>query len=76
MDSSWFRFADGVGSAGLPWGLSDKDSTRQCRFDPWVKKIRLEKAMTTCSSVLAKKSPGQRSLVGYSPRGDKESVTT
>ena len=32
--------------------------------------------MTTDSSILAGKSHGQRSLVGYSPRGRKESDTT
>ena len=76
MDSSWFQLAGGMRSAKLPWGLSDKDYTRQCRFDPWVRKIPLEKAVATRSSVLAKKSHGQRSLVGYSPWGHKESDTT
>ena len=33
----------------------------------------LEKAMATHSSILAGKSHGQRSLVGYSPWGHKES---
>ena len=32
--------------------------------------------MATHSSILAGESPGQRSLVGYSPRGHKESNTT
>ena len=36
----------------------------------------LEKAMATHSSTLALKSQGWRSLVGYSPRGHKESDTT
>ena len=36
----------------------------------------LEKEMATHSSILAWKSHGQRSLVGYSPRGRKESDTT
>ena len=35
----------------------------------------LEKEMATHSSILAGKSHGQRSLVGYRPRGHKESVT-
>ena len=34
----------------------------------------LEKGMATRSSILAGKSHGQRSLVGYSPRGHKESA--
>ena len=36
----------------------------------------LEKEMETCSSILAGKSHGQRSLVGYSPQGQRESDTT
>ena len=36
----------------------------------------LEEGMATHSSILAGKSHGQRSLVGYSPRGRKESDTT
>ena len=36
----------------------------------------LEKEMATHSSTLAWKIPGQRSLVGYSPWGHKESDTT
>ena len=36
----------------------------------------LEKEMTTHSSILAWRTPGRRSLVGYSPRGRKESDTT
>ena len=36
----------------------------------------LEKEMATHSSVLAWEIHGQRSLVGYSPQGHKESDTT
>ena len=36
----------------------------------------LEKGMTTHSSILAWRIHGQRSLVGYSPGGHKESVMT
>ena len=36
----------------------------------------LEKEMATHSSILAWKIHGRRSLVGYSPRGGKESDTT
>ena len=36
----------------------------------------LEKEMATHSSILAGESHGRRSLVGYSPRGQKESDTT
>ena len=48
--------------------------TGEGRFDPWVRKIHpLEKEMATHSSILAWKSHGWRSLVGYSPWGCKES---
>ena len=40
------------------------------------RKDPLEKEMVTHSSVLAGKSHGQRSLVGYSPGGCKESDMT
>ena len=36
----------------------------------------LEKEMATHSSIFPGESHGQRSLVGYSPRGRKESDTT
>ena len=36
----------------------------------------LEKGMVTLSSILARESHGQRSLVGYSPKGHKELDTT
>ena len=36
----------------------------------------LEEGMATHSSILAWRIHGQRSLVGYSPRGRKESDTT
>ena len=36
----------------------------------------LEKEMATHSNILALEIHGQRSLVGYSPRGGKESETT
>ena len=38
--------------------------------------VPLEKKMGTRSSILAGKSHGQRSLVGYSPCGHKESDST
>ena len=41
-----------------------------CQEDP------LEKEMATHSSILAREFHGQRSLVGYSPWGYKESDTT
>ena len=49
---------------------------RRCEFNPWVRKIPLEKEMATHSSILAWKSHGQRSLAGYSPWGYRELDTT
>ena len=62
----------------LPWWLRLK------RLPPvWETQVQslgredpLEKEMLTHSSILALETPGQRSLVGYSPRDLKESDTT
>ena len=48
---------------GFPGGASGKEPPCQCRrhkrrgFDPWVRKIPLEKEMTTHSSILAWRIP-------------------
>ena len=47
----------------------------QCRrheFDPWVRKIPLEKEMAAHLSILAWKTPWTEDLAGYSPWGHKE----
>ena len=48
--------------------------------ETWVQSLGwedpLEKGMATHSSILAGEFHGQRSLVGYSPWGSKESNTT
>ena len=49
---------------------------KRCESDPWVGKIPLEKEMATTPVFLPGKSHGHRSLVGYSPRGRKESDMT
>ena len=47
--------------------------------ETWVRPLvwedSLEKEMATHSRILARKSHGQRSLAGYSPRGHKELAT-
>ena len=51
----------------------------QCRrpgFDPWVGKIPWRRKWQSIPGLLPGKSHGQRSLVGYSPWGRKESDTT
>ena len=63
----------------LPRLLNSKDSSwqcRKCRFYPWVRKIPWRRAWQLTSVFLTGKSLGQRSLVGYNPRGRKESDTT
>ena len=40
-------------------------------FDPWIKKIALEKEMATRSSILAWKIPWTVEPGGYSPWGPK-----
>ena len=67
---------------GLPWWLSSKESACQCRrpkrqgLDPWVRKIPWRRAQQPTPVFLLGESHGQRSLVGYSPWGRKETDTT
>ena len=67
---------------GFPGCTSGKKPTRQCRrpkrcgFSPWVGKIPCGRAQQLTPVSLPGESQGQRSLVGYSPYGRKESDTT
>ena len=45
-------------------------------FNPWVRKIPWRRAWQPIPILLPGKPRGQRSLVGYSPRGRKESDMT
>ena len=62
--------------------LSGKESTCQCRkckrlrFDPWVRQIPWRRKWQPTPVSLPGKFHGQRSLVGYSPWGCKESEMT
>ena len=59
----------------LPWWLSGKESTCQCRrqgVDPWVGKIPYQPTPV----FLPGKFHGQRNLVGYSPWGRKSDQPT
>ena len=64
---------------GLPWWLSGKECTCQCRrpktcgFDPWVRKIPWRRAQQPTPVFLPGESHGQRSLAGYSSYGRKGS---
>ena len=54
-----------------------KESTCQCRrcgFDPWVAKVLWRRKWKPTPVFLPGESHGQRSLVGYSLRGCKQSV--
>ena len=54
----------------IPWWLSGKESTCQCRrlrFDPWVSKIPWIRKSQPTPAVLSGKSHRQRSLMGSSP---------
>ena len=50
--------------------------TRRFRFDPWSGKITWRREWLPTDVFLPEESHGQRSLVGYSPGGRKESDTT
>ena len=58
----------------LPWQLSGKESTcqcRRCRFNPWLRQIPWRWKWQPTPVFLPGKSHGQRSLVVYSPWGCK-----
>ena len=50
--------------------------TQEPRFDPWLGKIPWKRKRQATPVILPGKPHGQRSLVGYSPRGHKESEAT
>ena len=59
----------------LPWWLSGKESTWQCRrhgFNLWLRKIPWRSKWQPTPVLLPGKSHGQKSLVGYSSWGHKE----
>ena len=62
-------------NAKLPWWLSQLRICQQCSrpgFNPWVGKIPWRKEWQPTPVFLPGESHGQRSLVGYSPWGPKE----
>ena len=63
----------------VPWWLRGWSICLQCRrpgFDPWVRKITWRRKWQHTPVFLPREFCGQRSLVGYSPWGHKESDTT
>ena len=59
---------------GFPWWLNGKELTYQCRnrgLDPWIGKIPWRREWQPTLVFLPGKFHGQKSLLGYSPRGHK-----
>ena len=57
---------------GLPWWLSGKESTCQCkrhRLNPWIRTIPWRRKWQPTPVFLPEQSQGLRILVGYSPQG-------
>ena len=79
--SNSLEFEPGQSSSGSRW-CSDKEFACQCRrhkrhsFSPWVGKILWRRKWQPTTVFLSGKFHGQKSLVGYSPRGFKGLDTT
>ena len=74
-----FLYGPTVTSIGLLWWLRQWSVCLQCGrpgFDPWFGKIPQRKKWQLTPVLLPGKFHGWRSLVGYSPRGHKESDMT
>ena len=61
---------------GPPQWLNGKEPACWCEFDPWVMNIPWVRKWQPTPEFLPGKAHGQRSLVGYSPWGCKESDMT
>ena len=75
----YFKFSSVYMSIGLPWWLSGKESTFQCRrhkFNPWSRKIPRRRKWQPTPVCLPRNPQGQRSLACLSSWGRKESDTT
>ena len=51
-----------------------QETHRRLRFNPWVEKIPWSRKWQPTAVFLPGEFQGQRSLVGYSPRGCKEAL--
>ena len=86
MAVAFFVSAENKGTAiskkGFPGGTVGKESASQCgrckrhEFDPWVEKIPWRREWQPTPVFLPGRPHRQRSLVGSSPWGHKESDTT
>ena len=69
-------------TGGFPGGSVDKESSckagdsGRCEFNPWVGKIAWRRTQQPTPVFLPRESHGQRSLVGYSSSGHKDSDMT
>jgi len=70
---------------GFPDGSVSKESTRihlpcrrqrRCEFNPWIRKTLWRRKRQPTPVFLPRKFHGQKSLIGYNPRGPKESDMT
>ena len=74
--SKHFFFSFGSYQGSSPGGSEGKASAYNAEFNPWVAKIPWRRKWHPTPVLLPGKSHGQRSLVGYSPWGCKESDMT
>ena len=75
----WSLRRQGSKLLGLPWWLSGKESTCQCRrhrFNPWVRKIPWREDMATHSSFLACEIPWTEESGRLQAMGSQELDTT
>ena len=79
---TWNVFSPLGGEEGFPDGTSGEEPACQCRrhkrpeFHSWFGKIRRRRAGNPLQYSCLESTRGQRSLVGYSPWGNKESDMT
>ena len=64
------------GNMGFPGGSDSKESACRPKLDPWVGKVLWRRKWQPTPVFLPGEFHGQRSLMGYSPWGRKESDTT
>ena len=80
--NTFLQYCVSICLEGLPRWLSGKEfacKSRRCRrlgFNPWVQKIPWRRKWQPTPVFLPRESHGQRSLVGCSPWGHKESDMT
>ena len=79
MQETWVRFLgweDPLEKGKAAQTVKRLPTMREAGFNPWVGKIPWRRKWQPTPVPLPGKSHGQRSLVGYSPWGHKESDTT